>query len=541
MKKIRKTIALILAVAIISSAFLIPVGAATRIDPEDGFGAKAEISFYQFVDKLIVVLGKILNALIPGLNWTNRWPNIKSGTPAGLMPGEDSFDTNVQESSKWSMGYASDSLIQGLDIMDGSYYMAGSLSVGGRTPSQILDDQRVCVYAVSDGVSGTVVHAVLDGYGIARGDVIEIRNRLAAFAAENNIISINVSVMHQHSGIDTLGLGAPLVSALFSNPFNSILNKDLDDFVSGVNPSFREAVYSKTTECIKTAVNAMTEGKLYYGNTDISDYIYDKREPIVFDGNLNRLRFIPDNDELNEIWVCELAVHCVNLGAGTDIVSGDYPYYFRNYIKEMTGADVVMVEGAELAITTEYDNLQPYEDTDRASGMKQYAKEIGDKTISISNDTELSPVLNVKFSEVTITPTNEILVLCVREGLINSVVAKNSIGGIYLVSEIGYIELGNNVGILCIPGEMMAEIVYGGVQPAEKTWTGDEWDYSPLAETAGAENIMVYGLCNDQMGYIIADSDVRSMLTENEEVVASSTSSASTIVKGFEQLIASVK
>ena len=32
------------------------------------------------------------------------------------------------------------------------------------------------------GVSGAVVHAVIDGYGLARGDVLEIRNLLYDFA-----------------------------------------------------------------------------------------------------------------------------------------------------------------------------------------------------------------------------------------------------------------------------------------------------------------------------------------------------------------------
>lgn len=540
MKKAKKVIAVILAMVMVGLTFIIPVCAAERIDPNDGAGAKAKIFFYRLVDKLIVVVGKVLNLMIPGLDWTTKWSFAECSESTGLMPGASEFDDSTKDGAQWAMGYASASLLDGIDVMSGEYYMAGSLSVNGRTPSKLLDDQRVCAYALTDGANGIAVQAVIDGYGIARGDVIEIRNRLSDFSKEYNIVSINVSVMHQHSCIDTLGLGAPLAAALLKNPAKAITGQSTDNFVKGTNTTFMENMFEKTVDCIEEAVETMTEGSLYYGSGDIGEYMYDKRDPQVYDTNINRLRFVPEDESYNEIWVCQLSVHCVNLGASTDILSGDYPYYFRNYIKEQTGADVVMTEGAELAITTDYTNVQS-ESEDDAVKLEAYAKAIGDITISIDNDIELSPVMNVAFREVSIQATNEVLVLACRQGLINNVIEKNIIGNLSVVTEIGYMELGNEVGIICMPGELAPEIVFGGAQSADKSWTGESWDYAPMAETAGVEHIMVYGLCNDQIGYVITDNDVRSMLTENEEIVASSTKSASILTEAFEALIAEVK
>ena len=62
-----------------------------------------------------------------------------------------------------------------------------------------------------------------------------------------------------------------------------------------------------------------------------------------------------------------------------------------------------------------------------------------------------------------------------------------------------------------------------------------------LAEICGAEKLLCFGLCNDQIGYIICDNDVRSYLTENEEITAASTVSASTLAETFTALIKSVK
>ena len=540
MKHTKKLIALLLAAVMILMASAVPALAASKLNPNDGALQKAESVMYRILDKLISMLVKTLNMLIPGLNWTGRWPSVQNYSPENFYAGEDAFDTEVQPDAKWSAGFATASLIEGLDIMNGEYYMAGTLEpMNGRVPVEIVDDQAVAVYALSDGVSGTVVQAVIDGYGIARGDVLEIRNRLADFAQENNIISINVSVLHQHSCIDILGMGAPLVPAVFTNPAYSLLNKDTDQFIGGKNPSFMKHLYEVTARTITEAVESMTEGQLYYGYVDVSDYIHDKRDPQVIDENMNRFRFVPDDADKNEIWICEAGIHCVGLGAGPDRLTSDFPYYIKEYVKENAGADVVYVNGAELALTADY-SLINVEETETNSRIKAMGYALGEKIISIDNDAALDPVLNIKHSEVAIKAENQILILAVREGLINSVVAKDGLG-FAIITEIGYMELGNTVGVFFAPGELAPEIVWGGAVSAEESWTGESWDYAPLAETAGVDTMLCFGLTNDQIGYILADNDIRSIFTENEEVNASSYHSASILTESFEALIASVK
>ena len=540
MKHTKKLIALLLAAVMILMASAVPALAASKLNPNDGALQKAESIMYRILDKLISMLVKTLNMLIPGLNWTGRWPSVQNYSPENFYEGEDAFDTEVQPDAKWSAGFATASLIEGLDIMNGEYYMAGTLEpMNGRVPVEIVDDQAVSVYALSDGVSGTVVQAVIDGYGIARGDVLEIRNRLADFAQANNIISINVSVLHQHSCIDILGMGAPLVPAVFTNPAYSLLNKDTDQFIGGKNPSFMKHLYEVTARTITEAVESMTEGQLYYGYVDVSDYIYDKRDPQVIDENMNRFRFVPDDADRNEIWICEAGIHCVGLGAGSDRLTSDFPYYIKEYVKENAGADVVYVNGAELALTADY-SLINVEETETNSRIKAMGYALGEKIVSIDNDVALDPVLNIKHSEVPIKAENQILILAVREGLINSVVAKDGLG-FAIIPELGYMELGNTVGVFFAPGELAPEIVWGGAVSAEESWTGESWDYAPLAETAGVDTMLCFGLTNDQICYILADNDIRSIFTENEEVNASSYHSASALTESFEALIASVK
>lgn len=542
MKNAKKAIALVLTIIMVMLSAAIPASAATKIDPSDGVGAKIEITFYQILDKLVNCLVKVLNIFIPGLNYGDNWQKYDEYiTPDGFYSGEEQFNTTVEADSQWSAGYAYASLLEGLNVFDGTFYMAGTLeAMEGRVPTEIIDDQGVTVYALSDGTSGTVVHAVIDGYGIARGDVLEIRDRLADFAEEKDIISINVSVLHQHSCIDILGMGAPLIPAILKNPALSLFGGDLSEYVGGKSTVFMNNLYEVVTQSVMTAVNTMEAGSLYYGSVDASDLIHDKREPITFDGELHRFRFVPDNENSNEIWLCEAGIHAVGFGAGTDVISADFPYYFKQYAKETANADVVYIQGAELALTAEYKNIEYDADAGRNAKVKEFGTQLAKKAVSIDNEIELDPVLNIKHVEVTIDADNQILTLVVREGLINSVITKDCLG-YNMITEIGYMEFGNKVGVAMVPGEIAPEILWGGASGADKSWTGTTWDYKPLSESAKVDKLICFGLCNDQIGYILPDNEIHSMFTENEEINAASTTSGSALTKAFEGLYASVK
>ena len=545
MKNFKKAVALLLAVLLLSSCLAAPAYAG-KIDPGSGAADKFKSYLYMALDKLVSTLVSVLNRVIPGLE--KNWPALDSLKPSeNFYPGESGFDAEVGKDAEWSAGYASDTLLSGLEKKGDVYlfngkkvYMAGSLEpVKGRQPTGVIDDQRVCTYALSDGTGGTVVHAVIDGYGIASGDVLEIRSRLADFARENGIISINVSVLHQHSCIDILGMGAPLVAAVALNPFMSLSGADRENFVGGKTPEFMENLYSTVASTVTEAVKDMKTGSLYYGSADVSEYIYDKRDPKAFDPEIHRLRFVPDDESENELWICEGGIHAVGAGISSSRICSDYPYYLRETVKEQTGADVVYVQGAELAVTADYGNVE-YDDSIPGDKVRAMGKKLAERIISINNDEPLEPVLNIAMRNVYVKATNEILKLAAREGLISTTIARKG-SDYYVVTELGYMELGNRLGVIIVPGEISPELLWGGVIEKDKTWTGKSWDYEPFEKTAKTQKLLCFGLANDQIGYILPDNDYRSMFTENEEINAVSSEAASTLAKAFEALISEVK
>ena len=530
----KKMLSIVLSIVLAFSVMVVPVSACVVEQKMN-----IENAFNLCLDTLIHRILTVLNLFWPG--YDGDWAKIDDYESTEFYRGESEFDTKLSENSAWYLGYAGASLLDGIDVMNGEYFLAGSLEpFKGRVPQKVNDDQRVRIYAISDGVSGIAVQAVIDGFGISRGDVQEIRSKLTKFAIEKglNIISINVSALHQHSCIDTLGMNVPLLSALVFNTSNAALGGLLDDLKVTKNEQFMDNLFEKTVSCMKTAISEMKKGDLYYGNTDISEYMRDSRDPIAFDSNMHRLRFVP-NDGTKETWILQGSMHCTGMGAGPDELTADYPYYIEKAINEKVGANVVYVIGAELAIKQEKD-LTNKEDASDIENIANYGYALADKVIAIDNEILLVPVLNVAHKEVFLEVDNGILTLAAREDLLNAVIVKKGLKYV-MVTEIGYMELGNKVGVFFCPGEFDPSIIFGGPDSGDAAWKGESWDYAPLKEMANVENVMVYGLCNDQAGYVLRDNEYHSLLSENEEVNVISRTAGSTFTKAYTELLNSVK
>jgi hypothetical protein len=361
---------------------------------------------------------------------------------------------------------------------------------------------------------------------------------LADFAEKYGIVAVNVSVLHQHSCIDTLGMNVPLAPALILNTGNAATDGLLDGLKIQKNEQFMENLYQKTVNSMKKAVVNMKKGDLYYGTADIGELIYDKRDPQAIDPNINRLRFAPE-DGTTETWILEAGIHCTMLGAGPDELTADFPYYIEKTIRETVGANVVYVQGAELAITTDCDTLNLPEDIDGIERMKIYGETVANRVIAINNDVKLDPVLNIKMQEVRLDVTNEILTLAAREDVLNPVIVKTD-DDYQMITEIGYMELGNEVAIFIAPGEFDPILFYGGPESGNASWSGTEWEYPDIKDLTPCENVMVFGLTNDQAGYVLRDNEYHSMFTENEEINVICDTAGSAFVNAYMDLINSL-
>lgn len=510
----KKLTAIILTIAVFASAFAIPAYAATEVTSD------FERGFYRFVDKALdAIVGGITALIVEPRGWETKDNYVSENFYEGLS--KDEFLDAPAAGAEWKLGYSNASILTGKELED-EHYVGGSLSVTKKLATFQYDDQKIRTVAISDG-RGISIFASVDTFGLANNEVRVIREKFQAIADEEgwNITSINISALHQHSCVDTFGLNGDIIGALFTASIKNLLGLELP---SGKNKNYMENLYKVSVQTMVDAVEGMEEGNLYYGNIDMAEYIRDKRAPQGFDGNLNRLRFVPANENSRETWILNLPVHCVGNGAAGTELTGDYPYYIEKYLDEHADANFSMILGAELAISSQYpDDLEtdPAIEAEYDEGyarLAAYGALLGKLACSITNDELVAPVLNIRNKEIFVPVDNSIFKLAARGGLLTNKVVKN--GFAYeAVSEIGYAEFGTNLAIAIIPGELAPEIAFGGAIAAEDSWDGTEWEFSSFAEITDRK-LLVFGVTNDQLGYMLTDNDWRSYLTENEEIVS---------------------
>ena len=502
----------------------------------DSFKTGVSRLFYMSLDALIdtavVGLSKVFPLMKRQSEADYKFKNSNTGS--------ETFRDTAAEGARWNLGYSSASLLTGNEL-DGKHYVGGSLSYPqAKNPTEILDDLRVRTFAISDGTdSGIVVYAVLDAYGLANKDVREIRSRIAGFIKNKNIVSVNVAVLHQHSAIDTLGLNGDLNKVLFGNTLKNALGLDPATLHNGQNKEYMAHLYTTVADTIVEAVNSMEPGEMYFSQTDVREFIRDKRDPQVIDPNLNRLCFIPDDKESTPTWIVNASIHCVGLGASTTSISGDYPYFIEKKVNE-AGANFVQIQGAELAITSQGDKVSKEENT-RYQNVQAYGEALGEILVSADKGTKVEPILNVSHRDIYVTVDNHALEFIASTGLLANEAVRAADGSMRIPTEIGYMEIGKYLAFAIIPGELAPEIAFGGGTTAKDSWTGEDWNYPSMQDIVGNRKLMVLGLSNDQIGYIIADNNYHSILTENEELLTVSKYEGSRMLLEFKGLYDSVR
>ncbi|MBQ8763624.1 MAG: neutral/alkaline non-lysosomal ceramidase N-terminal domain-containing protein [Clostridia bacterium] len=423
----------------------------------------------------------------------------------------------------WSAGYARRILTPD-DIESKKYFLGGFLKFPAQEATGVVDD--LCVRAVvldDNSGRGSAAFAWVDGVGFMNADIKEIREKLADITGNGKLISIDIGSTHTHSGIDTQGLWGNI-------PY------------SGRNQNYIDSIINKAADAIREAYNNRSEGTLYYSSKACPEMFSDGRDPYSIDEKIHLFRFVPNNSSKKEIYITNFGAHPINLGWSNTEISGDFPYYIEQAVTSKKNADFIFIQGAiggaihnnmgtENGIAEE---LTSYEK------MKEYSLLVADILYELAEKGKtVEPVLNIAHAQVDFEVNNFIFLLAERAGLCNVTAFKED-GKIYLTSEIGYVEIGKNIKIIEAPGEVLPELVYGGFFSADKAYNGTEYPYAALNTYFDKDDeILVFGLCNDAVGYIVPDNDYSSSNEEGhyEETVSTGSYSASAFSKAFEKLI----
>ncbi len=426
----------------------------------------------------------------------------------------------------WSAGFARRVLTPD-DVDSTRYFLGGYLKFPAQEATGVIDD--LCVRAVvldDNSGRGAVAFAWIDAVGVMNNDIKDIRAKLSDITGDGKLVSINVGATHDHSAIDTQGLWGNIPK-------------------SGRNDAYIAALVEKTADAIREAYNSRTEGKLYYSSKVCPEMFYDGRDPYSIDEKIHLFRFVPNDSAKKEIYIANFGAHAVSLPWSNSELSGDYPYYVEQAVVTEKNADFVFIQGAiGGAIYADMgpdkgidENLSSYEK------MQEYSLVVADILFELAEKgEEVKPILNVTHRQLDFEVNNFIFRLVERAGLCNAKAFKED-GNVYMTSEIGYVEIGDKIKILLAPGEVMPEIVYGGFYSAEDAFNGTEYPY-PALDTYLPEDseVLMFGLCNDAIGYIVPDNDYSSSGGDGhyEETVSTGSKSATALSKAFIELFESL-
>ncbi len=507
----------------------------------------------------------------------------------GLYDGTDEFISKAPEGARWALGSADLSLVPEDWESYSDLYLGGYMSMDNYMSNdvrEILDDMKVRVIALSDGTGrGTAVFATIDSIGLGNPDVEGIRRMLGDFAGANNINSINIFTTHSHSGIDTQGLWTDIIG---SWPLTFVKGyTGLGDYHGGTSDRYMAFLYEKVSSAIKSAVADMEEGSMTYAEKDFGEKyasISNRPSADAVDGKIKRFIFSPDSGSTPTM-IVNMAAHPSTAGMATSSksdkvkghgVSGDYVYYMGEVITG-AGYDFMFFNGAICGIYIERIDVNTEQRVDIAAA---YGKEMGKITLSLTKtqaeieadsylmglgfteeelaerdytpwyenwtpatETEVAPILNIRLKNVETQISNPVILLAAKLQIVNYLIKKTDKGEYFSTTEIGYMEMGKNLKVALVPGEFCADLAYGGSSlKAENSAWGEDFTEQPLSELFG-EDILVFGMANDAVGYIVPDNDYLMCVDfgHYHETISLGKNTASTLLKAFAELKEEIK
>jgi len=547
----KSALAVLLAAGVLCGAGAIPVQAAQSL--QEQADQRNRLSNL-FLNELLL---RGISAFIPRGPGTYRLRDFDLEQYGGFLKGHEKFIDKPAGEAVWRLGYDKKSIIPedfGTPAAKAKY-ARGSYVPWAYVSEVYKDDDGdeefvgVRTIVMDDGSGrGAVSFSSIDCIGLANADVRKIRKAVADYAAKNNIVSVNVSATHTHTGIDSQGVwNRPLLTLL--NNVLSALTFGLVKTRNGVNGMYLQTMIDATVASIKAAHAEMkgTKGTLTFAAKDVSDYVHDRTPPFVYDGNLYRLVFTPFDNAKKPTVIASLACHPESASFGDEMpgfnskITADCVYYMDKIIGK-AGSNFIFIQGNVGTVTSSRglssDGLQGlsshqgamrfgYElglillgmDKTRAQ-CEALNKKVGDPLGVNAKDkpenysiwykdwkpvksTPVKPVLNIQHKQFLTEVQNNVAKTLAKASLANiTMIYDWKTFKYYTVSEVGYMELGEKGGdvkVFLSPGEIYGELLMG-----DKSMAG--FQYKPLRELYG-ENLIIFDLMNDAAGYVEPDNE----------------------------------
>ena len=383
------------------------------------------------------------------------------------------------EQEVWYAGFGRRQIVPD-ENSDQPLYIAGYNN--GWEITGVLDYCEARAVWLDDGGEGVLLIGV-DCIALDSGTVGQIRERLADLP---DCKAVHVYATHTHAGPDTLGLWGPVG-------------------VDGKNDAYMEALIQACEEAGREAAADRRAGQLRYGKIQTQKMYRDSRYPEIYDDMLYQLRFVPEDGGAG-IRLFFYGAHAEALRGDYTLLSRDYPGLLCDGVTQATGDSTMFFPGAigGLIMTREFvvnvsraaeENLQI-----TADKLIQYALEI-------KQERTLPAALAMAREEFTVPLDNPAFLMYKFLGILNNrAVPAQSATGYGVKTELSVLKLGD-LALTLIPGEIFPELVYGGKYGDANPQGVNPRPLYEIARENGIEEMLIAGLANDEVGYIVPPSD----------------------------------
>lgn len=375
----------------------------------------------------------------------------------------------------------------------------------GRAATGVHDDLFAVALVVDDGHSRLGIVSV-DSIGIFNDDVIRVRRRLTSDLKFDYVV---VCATHNHSTPDLMGLWGP-------SPLQS-----------GVDAQYRDQVIDGAAEALKIAVSQLQPAEMSLREipVDPKGLVADTRQPEVFDPNLRLMLFTRPGGAQVLGSLVGWANHPETPWSSNTELTSDFCGVIRDALEKGIvydgkvlqpglGGTHVFVNGAVGGLMTTHpsttvrdvflnqDFQKPSHEKTRALGT-QLGKRLLDAVAHDSTTSVATAPIRIRARSVEVPLDNANFLLAGFLGILE----RGHSQWKAFRTEVALIQIGE-ASIACIPGEIYPELVNGGVVRSP----GGDFDIEPLEippirEMMPGKVKFLFGLANDEIGYIIPKSE----------------------------------
>jgi len=374
-----------------------------------------------------------------------------------------------------------------------------------RAATAIHDDLWAVACVLDDGHTRLGIVG-LDAIGFFHDDVVAVRR---ACAAEWKLDYAIVCSMHNHSTPDLMGMWGP------------------DILHTGVDKRYRQQVIAAAAKSLGDAVAALQPARVAFHEipTPPDGLVADTRKPIVFDSDIRVMHFTRPADGATIGTITGWGDHPETPWGKNTEITADYCGVLRDTLERgfthegktfSTGVGGIhlFINGAVGGLMTTHpsvtvhdpylqqDYKEPSHDKSRAVGHQLATRVLPRLAETTPAPTDIAPI-GIRARTIEMPVDNKLFLAGSFLGLID----RGYVHWKKMRTEVALVTIGD-ASIACVPGEIYPEIVNGGIEhPPGADFDIEPLEVPPLRELMPGRIKFVFGLANDELGYIIPKSE----------------------------------